>query len=210
MAPPTAFHHPGNRHSLHQPKNALPLVPSTRRSCGPTSSRRKESAILALYDHTTSNALMKRALALGVAALVGVVITPLHLACPQSVAADTSTFTIDTRQASSENEEGEDYFQTVPQGLSSAEDGPRGPKLSSLLEGPKGGEVQRCARKCVPTCIRGGQGAPGLGPMSVRKEIVVFKEGYRTRQYCLSECIQVCSLSYNPPKNETNATSTPP
>lgn len=29
--------------------------------------------------------------------------------------------------------------------------------------------------------------------MSMRKELVVFKEGYRTRQYCLSECTQVGS-----------------
>jgi hypothetical protein len=35
--------------------------------------------------------------------------------------------------------------------------------------------------------------------MSVRKEIVVFKEGYRTRSYCLSECIQVCALSLRAP-----------
>lgn len=36
-----------------------------------------------------------------------------------------------------------------------------------------------------------------MGPMSMRKEIVVFKEGYRTRSYCLSECAQVCSLQLN-------------
>lgn len=30
------------------------------------------------------------------------------------------------------------------------------------------------------------------------KEIVVFKEGYRSRSYCLSECTQVCALTINP------------
>jgi len=40
-------------------------------------------------------------------------------------------------------------------------------------------------------------GAPGLGPMSVRREIVVFKEGFRSRKYCLSECTQVCALEAN-------------
>ena len=121
---------------------------------------------------------------------------PLQTAPP--ALANTQNFTIDVRP--SEDEEDEDrYFQTVPQGLSSSEDiKPKGPRLGSLLEGPKGKEVQQCARKCVPTCIRGGQGAPGLGPMSVRKEVVVFKDGYRTRQYCLSECIQVCSLTLAP------------
>lgn len=55
----------------------------------------------------------------------------------------------------------------VPQGLSSA-DSSTAPRLGSLLEGPKGKQIQQCTRKCVPTCIRGGQGSPGLGPMSVR------------------------------------------
>lgn len=180
---------PAHRHSLNLTLPTTPSVPSTPATPLCTRSQIK---IPTRCDQSRCNAPVKRALAaLAAAALVG--LSPL--ACPEPSAADTSNYTIDTRQASG-SEEDEDYFQTVPQGLSSAEDGPKGPKLSSLLEGPKGGEVQRCARKCVPTCIRGGQGAPGLGPMSVRKEIVVFKEGYRTRQYCLSECIQVCSLSY--------------
>lgn len=41
-------------------------------------------------------------------------------------------------------------------------------------------------------------GAPGLGPISVRKELVVFKEGFRSRQYCLSECVQVRSTGWCP------------
>lgn len=121
--------------------------------------------------------------------------------------ANTENFTIDARPSG--NSEEDEYFQTVPQGLSSADDEAKAPRLGSLLEGPKGKDVQQCARKCVPTCIRGGQGAPGLGPMSVRKEVVVFKEGYRTRQYCLSECIQVCSLQLNPPKPPAPSTQEP-
>ena len=38
-------------------------------------------------------------------------------------------------------------------------------------------------------------GAPGLGPLSVRKEIMVFEPGFRSRAYCLSECTQVCAAS---------------
>jgi hypothetical protein len=36
----------------------------------------------------------------------------------------------------------------------------------------------------------GGSG-PGLGPLSMRKDPVVFKDGFRSRSYCLSECAQV-------------------
>ena len=55
----------------------------------------------------------------------------------------------------------------VPQGLA-ASDSSTAPRLGSLLEGPNGKKIQQCTRKCVPTCIRGGQGSPGLGPMSMR------------------------------------------
>ncbi len=40
-------------------------------------------------------------------------------------------------------------------------------------------------------------GAPGLGPLSQRRDIIVFKKGYRSRQYCLSECVQVCAAALN-------------
>ena len=106
--------------------------------------------------------------------------------------------------------------------VSHARDAGRGPpaNLGKLLKA-KG--VQECTRKCVATCVRGGEGihtltinhsgpvrcprlmfrhaccglagAPGLGPLSVRKEIIVFNEGFRSRQYCLSECTQVCAAA---------------
>lgn len=38
----------------------------------------------------------------------------------------------------------------------------RAPRAGSVVQ------VQQCTRKCVPTCIRGGQGSPGLGPMTLR------------------------------------------
>ncbi|KXZ42422.1 hypothetical protein GPECTOR_149g32 [Gonium pectorale] len=69
------------------------------------------------------------------------------------------------------------------------------PPLSGVVSGPKRREIESCVRKCVPTCTRGGEGAPGLGPLTMRREVVVFKEGFRSRQYCLSECAQVCALS---------------
>lgn len=52
-------------------------------------------------------------------------------------------------------------------------------------------------------------GAPGLGPISMRKEIVVFKEGFRSRQYCLSECAQVCSLSIQGPPSQAASRQQP-
>jgi len=31
----------------------------------------------------------------------------------------------------------------------------------------------------------------------MRKDPVVFKDGFRSRSYCLSECAQVCALEIN-------------
>lgn len=130
-------------------------------------------------------------------AIVPLVSLTLMLSTPHQAFANTQNFTIEARPGTEEQEE--QYFQTVPEGLSSTDnEASKGPRLGSLLEGPRGNEVQQCARKCLPTCLIGGQGAPGLGALAIRKEIVVFKDGYRSRNYCLKECIEVCSLQLNP------------
>lgn len=111
-------------------------------------------------------------------------VTTITATAPLPVLANTENYTIDVRPGTDE----EGYFQTVPQGLDiSADDKAPRVALGKMLEGKKGKEVQQCVRKCIPTCTRTGQGAPGLGPMTARKEMMVFKEGYHSRQYCLSE-----------------------
>eukprot|EP00877_Chromochloris_zofingiensis_P006797 jgi/Chrzof1/2370/Cz11g12180.t1 len=118
----------------------------------------------------------------------------------------TQTFYAPAVAAPQERLSGEDTFENVPSQLSSV--GPnQGPLLSKLLQGSKGRQVEGCTRKCVPTCIRGGEGAPGLGPITMRKEIVVFKSGFRSRQYCLSECAQVCSLAISGSSTGGNSSS---
>jgi len=82
----------------------------------------------------------------------------------------------------------------VPSDLSSS-DARKNPHLGQLMSGPKKAEITNCTRKCMPACIRGGEGAPGLGPMTVRKELFKFKNGFHSRSYCLSECTQVCAAS---------------
>lgn len=84
------------------------------------------------------------------------------------------------------------YIEDVPQGLDARESRPR-ESLSALTRGARGREVQACATKCLATCVRGGGGAPGLGPASVRRDPVVFKDGFRSREYCLTECTETCA-----------------
>ena len=87
-----------------------------------------------------------------------------------------------------------------PNQLSSEKEAPQ-TSLRGLISGANGKEVEKCTRKCLPACIRGGEGAPGLGPLSLRKELVKFKDGFRSRSYCLRDCTEVCSLSINGPNS---------
>lgn len=80
-----------------------------------------------------------------------------------------------------------DTYQNVPSTISGA-DKPR------RIQKPNSAKAESCTRKCVATCIRGGGGAPGEGPLNVRKPLVVFKEEFRSRQYCLVECSEICNL----------------
>lgn len=62
------------------------------------------------------------------------------------------------------------------------------------IQKPKSRQAESCTIKCVTTCIRGGEGSPGEGPLNVRKPLVVFRQGFRSRQYCLVECSDICNL----------------
>ncbi|KAL4335804.1 hypothetical protein GQ457_07G032900 [Hibiscus cannabinus] len=62
------------------------------------------------------------------------------------------------------------------------------------IQRPKSRKAESCTIKCVTTCIRGGDGSPGEGPFNIRRPLVVFKEGFRSRKYCLVECSDICNL----------------
>ncbi|KAL6603527.1 hypothetical protein ACP70R_043888 [Stipagrostis hirtigluma subsp. patula] len=71
-----------------------------------------------------------------------------------------------------------DTFSNIPPSLSGA-DGKQ-----ERIKHPRSAKALQCTSKCVATCIRGGGGAPGEGPLNVRRPLVVFKDGFRSRQYC--------------------------
>ncbi|KAK4345563.1 hypothetical protein RND71_035739 [Anisodus tanguticus] len=89
---------------------------------------------------------------------------------------------------------GEETFSNVPQTLSGeCVDGQKECK-KARIQRPKSRQAESCTVKCVNTCIRGGSGSPGEGPLNVRRPLVVFKQGFRSRQYCLVECSDICNL----------------
>ncbi|XP_022681606.1 uncharacterized protein LOC101753934 isoform X3 [Setaria italica] len=84
-----------------------------------------------------------------------------------------------------------DTFSNIPPTLSAGRAG--GDGKAERIKHPKSAKALQCTTKCVGTCIRGGGGAPGEGPLNVRRPLVVFKDGFRTRQYCLIECSDICN-----------------
>ncbi|KAF3784438.1 hypothetical protein EJ110_NYTH30190 [Nymphaea thermarum] len=79
-------------------------------------------------------------------------------------------------------------LSNIPQTLS-GDDG-----KAARIQKPKSRRAESCTVKCVTTCIRGGAGSPGEGPLNARRPLVVFKQGFRSRQYCLIECSDICNL----------------
>lgn len=77
-------------------------------------------------------------------------------------------------------------FEDVPQTLSG------GDGKTKRIQRPKSRAAEDCTRKCVATCVRAPNS--GEGPLNVRRPLVVFKEGFHSRQYCLVECSDICNL----------------
>ncbi|XP_071727028.1 uncharacterized protein [Rutidosis leptorrhynchoides] len=86
-------------------------------------------------------------------------------------------------------------LENVPQTLSGdCVMGQDGDCKKPRIQKPKSRKAEYCTIKCVTTCIRGGDGSPGEGPINVKKPLFVFKQGFRSRHYCLVECSDVCNL----------------
>ncbi|XP_010063698.2 uncharacterized protein LOC104450721 [Eucalyptus grandis] len=86
-----------------------------------------------------------------------------------------------------------DTLSNVPQMLSGECKSPKDCK-KPRIQRPKSRKAESCTTKCVTTCIRGGDGSPGEGPLNIRRPMVVFKQGFRSRKYCLVECSDICNL----------------
>ncbi|KAG6397282.1 hypothetical protein SASPL_143448 [Salvia splendens] len=89
----------------------------------------------------------------------------------------------------------DETLSNVPQTLSSV----CGPDQKDCrkrykIQKPNSKKAEACTNKCTSTCIRGGFGSPGEGPLNIRRPLVVFKDGFRSRKYCLSECSDICNL----------------
>ncbi|KAI3471582.1 hypothetical protein Pfo_028232 [Paulownia fortunei] len=92
-------------------------------------------------------------------------------------------------------QEQEETLSNIPQTLSSVcTPEQQDCKKRYKIQRPKSRKAEACTSKCVTTCTQGGFGSPGEGPFSTRRPLVVFKDGFRSRKYCLSECSDICNL----------------
>ncbi|CAN0840419.1 hypothetical protein LINGRAHAP2_LOCUS2819 [Linum grandiflorum] len=82
-----------------------------------------------------------------------------------------------------QEEEGEETLGNVPQTLAGEcgeEEGKDCNKKKMRIQRPKSRKAEVCTVKCVNTCIRGDEGE---GPFNIRRPLVVFKQGFRSRHY---------------------------
>ncbi|KAI3929153.1 hypothetical protein MKX01_006389 [Papaver californicum] len=92
-------------------------------------------------------------------------------------------------------EDSSSTLENIPQMLSSTDGDDDNGKRKGRIQKPKSREAETCTSKCVTTCVRGGYGAPGEGPLNALRPLVVFKQGFHSRQYCLVECSDICNLT---------------
>jgi hypothetical protein len=111
-------------------------------------------------------------------------------------------------------------IENVPFALSAGDSAPLGGESrSSKLRGANSKAISNCASACITTCTRGcvrrrvlvtramteaavrlrsGPGAPGLGPLSQRGELIVFKQGATccgsAPPRCAEVCVRACRL----------------
>jgi len=95
--------------------------------------------------------------------------------------------------AASARELEEGNLEDIPLSLSASDSGAPHSSMSSTLRGANGKKIADCASRCITTCVRGGSGAPGFGPLTLRSE--AFKPGFRSRSYCVSECVDMCGAA---------------
>jgi len=94
----------------------------------------------------------------------------------------------------------ENYIENIAGSVSSSEGDERKPTLTSKVRGKNKKKIERCTGQCVTTCVRGSfrsTSGPGLGPATILKEPFVFKDGFRSRRYCVEECLDYCALTMN-------------
>jgi len=102
--------------------------------------------------------------------------------------------------ASTYNYRDENYIENIANSVSSSEGETRKATLKSKVKGENGKKIERCAGQCITTCVRGSfnsTSGPGLGPLTKIQEPFVFKDGFRSRQYCVEECLDYCALKVN-------------
>ncbi|KAK1355310.1 Checkpoint serine/threonine-protein kinase BUB1-like [Heracleum sosnowskyi] len=114
------------------------------------------------------------------------------LVATTAVAAAVSVFicVVDANAVEIQAQEDVETFLNVPDTLSSECESDKDCK-KPRIQRPKSKKAEFCTVRCVNTCLHGGDAS---GSLSLRGPMVVFRKGFRSRQYCLVECSDICNL----------------
>lgn len=100
-------------------------------------------------------------------------------------------------------------LEDVPSALRAGDSAPRR-SSSSALRGGNTKAISSCTSACLTSCVRGGPGAPGLGPAAQGREVAKFRGGFRSRAYCLTTCVDACAALYSKPAPAPDGAASPP
>lgn len=90
------------------------------------------------------------------------------LAAAAVIASPAPSAATETSASISEQQEESTTLSNIPQTLSGECAQPSDCK-KARIQRPKSRKAESCTIKCVGTCIRGGDGSPGEGPLNIRR-----------------------------------------
>ena len=109
--------------------------------------------------------------------------------------------------ASAYDQRDENYMENIASTVSADEALGKRTSLKKLVQGEHKKEIERCAGKCITTCVRGTNDTQSNSLLAMRSNknkkkdemstLVVFKDRFRSRNYCIEECLEYCSKAIN-------------
>lgn len=107
-----------------------------------------------------------------------------------AAAASVLIYVVDANAVEIQAQQDVETFLNIPDTLSSECESDKDCK-KPRIQRPKSKKAEFCTVRCVNTCLHGGDAS---GSLSMRGPMVIFRKGFRSRQYCLVECSDICNL----------------
>ncbi|WOG93945.1 hypothetical protein DCAR_0313233 [Daucus carota subsp. sativus] len=107
-----------------------------------------------------------------------------------AAAASVLIYVVDANAADIQAQQDVETFLNIPDMLSGECESDKDCK-KPRIQRPKSKKAESCTVRCVNACLHRGD---ALKSPSLKGPVVVFRKGFRSRQYCLVECSDICNL----------------